>query len=407
MSENNLFNINEVLTPVNVKVKNTINSITGIYNCYSYIGKSTIDFAKNYVESLKNLCSIFAIPITDTLFIGIYHEDLVNVYNCVIHDVNNGLSSINQLFDSLNIPINTNLFEKSFYDNKAQVENINTVRVLLEKMIEFTRNIANMIIDGGITVTASIEIYERMKSFGKEWNQARFERAMFGMTKENIELFHKLFNSVVNLLQLGLKLLNLIVALFIDFPLSELSVQILYTHYQNLSNTTNVDEKIQGLLLNSELQSSETLENKINSIFKDIETEITNALNEITNFVEIFYKINANLNITETANDQTITETTKEQINNETEKYQSKLIRLLYDIKTELKTFSNNIRTTVVARERLDTIVSQKTLNLEEKNVKKSEYSQEYGLAARPFTVKSLHIQGITFLPFLKRFHYI
>jgi hypothetical protein len=264
MSDNNLFNINETLTQVKVKVKNTINSITGIYNCYSSIGKSTIDFAKNYVESLKNLCSIFAIPITDALFIGIYQEDLVNLYNCVIHDVNNGLSNINKLFDSLKIPINTNLFEKSFYDNKTLVENIETVRVLLEKMIEFTRNIANMFIDGGITVSASIEICERMRTFGKEWNQARFENAMHGMTKENIELFHQLFNCLVNILQSGLKLLSLIVALIIDYPLSELSVQGLCIYNQNLSNPTKLDEKIQGLLLRTELQSSETAEYKIN-----------------------------------------------------------------------------------------------------------------------------------------------
>lgn len=392
MSDNNLFNINETLTPVKVQLKNNINSITGIYNCYSSIGRSIIDFAKNYGESLKNLCSIFAIPITDALFIGIYHEDLVNLYNCVIHDVNNGLSSINQLFDSLNIPINTNLFEKSFYDNKAQVENIETIQVLLEKIIDFTRNIANMFIDGGIMVSASHEICERMKTFGKEWDQARFELAMSGMTKENIELFHQLFNCVVNLLQSGLKLLNLIVALMIDYPLSELSVQTLYTYYQNLSNPTKVDVKTQGLLLHTDIQSSKTVENKINSILEEIKTEITNCVNEITNFVE---------------QKQIITEQIKKQINDEVKKWLDGPTNFFTVIKDELTSFLNNIGTAYAGSERIVANELQKALNLEEKIVKKSEYSQEYGLAARPFTVKSLHIDGITFLPFTKRFHYI
>jgi hypothetical protein len=211
-----------------------------------------------------------------------------------------------------------------------------------------------MFIDGGIMVSASHEICERMRTFGKEWDQDRFELAMSGMTKENIELFYQLFNRVVNLLQCGLKLLNLIVALMIDYPLSELSVQALYIYHQNLSNPTNDDLKIQGLLLHTDIQSSEIVENKINSIITEIETEITNCVDDITDFVE---------------QTQLITEQTKKQVNDDVKQWLDGSTSFLTNIKPTLTGFLNAIGTACAGSARINAEDLQKTLNLEKKVV--------------------------------------
>lgn len=73
------------------------------------------------------------------------------------------------------------------------------------------------------------------------------------------------------------------------------------------------------------------------------------------------------------------------------------LKRLLCGVLSQVtKSFDNNLKLTIDNMEQI--------IKIPETIAKPSEYSQEYGLAARPFTVKSLHIQGIAFLPFLKRF---
>lgn len=266
MSDNNLFEIYNSPDVLAVKFNHAMDSVKTVYNCSSAIGQALINIGKHYVSLNLNLCIALGKIGKDAQFLAIYNEDGVNLYNAVVNQLNNGLSSINQLFDSLNIPLNTNLFEKSFYNNKTFVDNIETICSLLKTVVATIKDILNIGAEGFTAYSSSLkEINKLLNSLGSELHLYD-PLGVFDQSTplDDIKYMQFLMNIVCDIMESSLEVLGLLSSILLDFPISEISLQWLI-----LYSTVSSDIKQQCLLLSTKADGLK---------FNELNTQMTNKI---------------------------------------------------------------------------------------------------------------------------------